>query len=93
MIYTDDVADDLIHEVRKEAEKYSDIAREIENGKPMSIFMRSADDFRNWSHNNHVSRLLYELMNRMEDVRIRNIVDDEEQGHEREMKMMSDMGR
>lgn len=93
MKYDDEVADELISIVTAKAKVYWDIAKEIEDAKPINIFLRSQEDFRSWSYNKAVSNLLYELVSDMEQTRIRHILDDEERGRERDMDMMVRMGR
>lgn len=93
MKYDDEVADALIDKVRAKAKVYWDIAKKIEDAKPGNIFLRSEVDFRHWSYNNAISRLLYEIASDMEQTRIHHILDDEERGRERDMDMMIRMGR
>lgn len=93
MKYDDEIADALISEVTAKAKVYWDAAKKIEDAEEGSVFLRSEVDFRNWSYNNAISRLLYEIASDMEQTRIHHITDDEERGRERDMDMMVRMGR
>lgn len=93
MKYNEDVADDLISDVRAKAQQQYDKAREWAKETEYDIWKLSDEKFRLWHFHNCVARILWDLAKDMEQTRINHIEDEDERGHEREMDMMIRMGR